>query len=129
MMSLANAFLALSQEVVETVVQTETGGNNTLITAAAVSALAAAVAASQVKKVSKLKMLVQGAKAKWKSIFSKNKMEGLGLILLGSMVGLAGFVILLGALFGSGAVGVIVLGSFLMLAGAVIGYLGIKAEE
>lgn len=128
-MSLANAILALSQEVVETIVQTEAGGNNTLITAAAASAIAAIVAASQVKKVSKLKMLVQGAKAKWKSIFSKNKMEGLGLVLLGSMVGLAGFVILLGALFGSGAVGVIVLGSLLMLAGAVLGYLGIKADE
>lgn len=128
-MSLANAFLALSQEVVETVVQTETGGNNTLITVATVSALAAAVAASQVKKVSKLKMLLQGAKAKWNRIFSKKKVEPLLLMLAGSMIGLAGFVILLGALFGSGAIGVIILGSVIMLAGGAILYKGIKESE
>ncbi len=128
-MSLAYVLVSLTNEAAETVATAASNGNNELATTAAIAALATAAVATQTKKVSKLKMLALGAKAKWKSIFAKKKVEPLLLTMAGTMIGLAGFVILLGALFGSGAVGIIVLGSLILLAGAVIAYLGVTADE
>ena len=125
-MSLANVLLVLSQEITETVVQTETQGNETLATAAVVAALAAVVA-SQAKKVSKFKLLMQSAKAKWKSLFAKKKVDSLTYLMSGGLLCVLGFVVLFGALFGSGAVGGIILGCLLLLGAGVLIKLGADA--